>query len=60
MKNYARILYSNFKQHMFWLFEAILTNIQTYEEIRIKQGLSYMYFCPLWILYGFFTKANSV
>ena len=37
------------------LIEAILTNIQNimfYEEIRIKQGLSYISFCPLRILYN--------
>ena len=46
------------------LIEAILTNIQNmfYEEIKIKQGPSYISFCPLRILYNskFILMATSL
>ena len=50
MRNYAKTSNICFG----YLIEAILTNIQNmfYEEIRIKQGLSYILFCPLRILYN--------
>ena len=55
MRNYARILHKSFKQHMFWLFVRIASvrpKHMFYEEIRIKQGLSYRSFCPLRVLYN--------
>ena len=60
MRNYARILHLNFKQHMFWIFVRIASLISStkypehmfYEEIRMKQGLSYISFCSLRISYN--------
>ena len=70
MRNYARLLHQNFKQHMFWIFVRIasLGNSNKYpkhifhEEIRIKQGLFYILFCPLKILYNseFILMATSL
>ena len=55
---------------MFWIFvriasEAILTNIQNvifFDEIRLKQGLHYISFCLLRILYNskFILMATSL
>ena len=56
MKNYAKTLHKIFKQHMFWIFIRIASNKypkhMSYEEIRIKQGVSYILPCPLRTLYN--------
>ena len=54
MRNYALTLHSNFKQHMFWIFVRIASLLC--EDIRIKQGIFHISFCPL----RFFTRANSL
>ena len=60
MRNFARILYLNFKQHMFWIVVRITLlrrfykyqKHMFYEELRIKQGISYISFCPSRIRYN--------
>ena len=51
MRNYAKTLHKIFRLHRFWIFVRIASDM-FYEEIRIKQGLSYILFCPLRILYS--------
>ena len=65
MRNYARILHKNFKQHMFWIFvrEAILTNILNICSVRkkrIKQGLSYIFFLSILYNSKFMLMATSL
>ena len=60
MWNYARKLHKIFKQHIFWYLLELPQRGNSnkypkhmfYEEIRIKQGFSYIPFCPLRILYN--------
>ena len=56
MSNYARILHRIFKQHMFWIFVRGDSNKYPkhtfYEVIRIKEGLFYISFISLRILYN--------
>ena len=55
MRNYVKVLHNIFKQHFIgYLLESPQTGHSNkypkhmfYEEIRIKQGLSYITFCPL-------------
>ena len=70
MRNYAKTLHKIFKQHMFWIFVRIASLRHSnkyskhilYGEIRIKQGLFYLSFCPLKILYNskFIIMATSL
>ena len=59
MRNYAKTLHKIFKLHMFWTFIRITSGNSNkypkymfYEKIKIKQGLYYIPFCPLKILYN--------
>ena len=68
MRNYAKTLHKIFKQHMFWILVRIASDSNKYpkhmfyEEIRIKQGPSYISFCPLRVLYNskFILMATSL
>ena len=53
MRNYAKTLHIIFKQHIFQRGDSNKNpKHMFYEEIRIKQGLSYISFCPLRITYN--------